>query len=276
MSLTRLLIKDFRNIESADLALSPGFNFLVGANGSGKTSVLEAIYTLGHGRAFRSLQIGRVIRHEQDAFVLHGRLQGEERETAIGLTKDKQGDSKVRIDGTDGHKVAELAHLMPMQLITPEGFTLLNGGPKYRRAFLDWGCFHNEAGFFTAWSNLEAPGQAAQRRAASGQPLCPAAALGSGINPAGGADQPLACRIQRRYRRRHGGYLSAIFTGIHAHLLFPARLGKETDYAEVLERNFERDRMLTYTAHGPHKADFRIRADGAPVEDTLSRGQLSC
>ncbi|VFS30210.1 DNA replication and repair protein [Escherichia coli] len=130
MSLTRLLIRDFRNIETADLALSPGFNFLVGANGSGKTSVLEAIYTLGHGRAFRSLQIGRVIRHEQEAFVLHGRLQGEERETAIGLTKDKQGDSKVRIDGTDGHKVAELAHLMPMQLITPEGFTLLNGGPN--------------------------------------------------------------------------------------------------------------------------------------------------
>ncbi len=252
----------------------PALTSSVGANGSGKTSVLEAIYTLGHGRAFRSLQIGRVIRHEQDAFVLHGRLQGEERETAIGLTKDKQGDSKVRIDGTDGHKVAELAHLMPMQLITPEGFTLLNGGPKYRRAFLDWGCFHNEAGFFTAWSNLKRLGQAAQRRAASGQPLCPAAALGSGINPAGGADQPLACRIQRRYRRRHGGYLSAIFTGIHAHLLFPARLGKETDYAEVLERNFERDRMLTYTAHGPHKADFRIRADGAPVEDTLSRGQL--
>lgn len=155
MSLTRLLIRDFRNIETADLALSPGFNFLVGANGSGKTSVLEAIYTLGHGRAFRSLQIGRVIRHEQEAFVLHGRLQGEERETAIGLTKDKQGDSKVRIDGTDGHKVAELAHLMPMQLITPEGFTLLNGGPKYRRAFLDWGCFHNEPGFFTAWSNLK-------------------------------------------------------------------------------------------------------------------------
>lgn len=61
----------------------------------------------------------------------------------------------MRIDGTDGHKVAELAHLMPMQLITPEGFTLLNGGPKYRRAFLDWGCFHNESGFFTARSNLK-------------------------------------------------------------------------------------------------------------------------
>ena len=45
--------------------------------------------------------------------VVDGRLQGEEREVSIGLTKDKQGDSKVRIDGTDGHKVAELAHLTP-------------------------------------------------------------------------------------------------------------------------------------------------------------------
>lgn len=177
MSLTRLLIRDFRNIETADLALSPGFNFLVGANGSGKTSVLEAIYTLGHGRAFRSLQIGRVIRHEQEAFVLHGRLQGEERETAIGLTKDKQGDSKVRIDGTDGHKVAELAHLMPMQLITPEGFTLLNGGPKYRRAFLDWGCFHNEPDFHRT-EQSQAIAQAAQCGAAPGDTLRTATPVG--------------------------------------------------------------------------------------------------
>ncbi|HDL7412797.1 TPA: DNA replication and repair protein RecF, partial [Yersinia enterocolitica] len=154
MALTRLLIKDFRNIESADLALASGFNFLVGPNGSGKTSVLEAIYTLGHGRAFRSLQAGRVIRHECAEFVLHGRVDANERESSVGLSKSRQGDTKVRIDGTDGHKVAELAQLLPMQLITPEGFTLLNGGPKFRRAFLDWGCFHNEPGFFMAWSNL--------------------------------------------------------------------------------------------------------------------------
>lgn len=91
--------------------------------------MLEAIYTLGHGRAFRSYS-GRVIRHEQEAFVLHGRLQSEERETSIGLTKDKQGDSKVRIDGTDGHKIAELAHLMPMQLITPEGLLYSTAAPN--------------------------------------------------------------------------------------------------------------------------------------------------
>ncbi|MDU3068201.1 MAG: DNA replication/repair protein RecF [Escherichia coli] len=236
MSLTRLLIRDFRNIETADLALSPGFNFLVGANGSGKTSVLEAIYTLGQ------------------------RLQGEERETAIGLTKDKQGDSKVRIDGTDGHKVAELAHLMPMQLITPEGFTLLNGGPKYRRAFLDWGCFHNEPGFFTAWSQVTRYEQ---------------------LRPWDKELIPLAEQIST-WRAEYSAGIAADMADTCKQFLpefsltfsFQRGWEKETEYAEVLERNFERDRQLTYTAHGPHKADLRIRADGAPVEDTLSRGQL--
>ncbi|WP_075183328.1 DNA replication/repair protein RecF [Pantoea sp. 1.19] len=274
MALTRLLIKDFRNIAQADLALAPGFNFLIGANGSGKTSVLEAIYTLGHGRAFRSLQTGRVIRHEQDAFVLHGRLQGSERETSLGLSKNRAGDSKVRIDGSDGHKVAELAQLLPMQLITPEGFTLLNGGPKYRRAWVDWGCFHNEPGFFLAWSNLRR--LLKQRNAALRQV--------SRYQQVQAWDRELA-PLAEQISQWRADYCRAIAEDIQAtcqqflpefSLTFAFQRGwdKESDYASLLARQFERDRALTYTASGPHKADFRIRADGTPVEDILSRGQL--
>ncbi|CNF32635.1 recombination protein F [Yersinia enterocolitica] len=274
MALTRLLIKDFRNIESADLALASGFNFLVGPNGSGKTSVLEAIYTLGHDRAFRSLQAGRVIRHECAEFVLHGRVDANERESSVGLSKSRQGDTKVRIDGTDGHKVAELAQLLPMQLITPEGFTLLNGGPKFRRAFLDWGCFHNEPGFFMAWSNLKR--LLKQRNAALRQV--------SRYTQIRAWDQeiiPLAERISE-WRAAYSEAIAADISATCALFLpefalsfsFQRGWDKESDYGELLERQFERDRALTYTAVGPHKADFRIRADGTPVEDLLSRGQL--
>lgn len=274
MALTRLLIKDFRNIEQADLALAPGFNFLVGANGSGKTSVLEAIYTLGHGRAFRSLQAGRVIRHDQAAFVLHGRLEGQEREFSVGLSKNRAGESKVRIDGSDGHKVAELAQLLPMQLITPEGFTLLNGGPKYRRAYVDWGCFHNTPGFFNAWSNLRR--LLKQRNAALRQ-----VTRYSQIRPWDQELVPLAEQISQ-WRADYSAAISAEIVTTCAQFLpecdlrfsFQRGWDKESDYAELLERNFERDRALTYTASGPHKADFRIRAEGTPVEDLLSRGQL--
>ncbi|GKW13016.1 DNA replication/repair protein RecF [Pectobacterium punjabense] len=274
MALTRLLIKDFRNIEAADLALVPGFNFLVGANGSGKTSVLEAIYTLGHGRAFRSIQAGRVIRHDQSEFVLHGRIDGTETERSVGLSKNRQGDSKVRIDGSDGHKVAELAQLLPIQLITPEGFTLLNGGPKFRRAFLDWGCFHNEPGFFAAWSNMKR--LLRQRNAALRQV--------SHYGQLRAWDQelvPLAERISEwraQYAKAIANDIAATCTQFlpEFSLGFSFQRGwdKESEYAELLERQFERDRMLGYTALGPHKADFRIRASGVAVEDMLSRGQL--
>ncbi|OON40227.1 DNA replication/repair protein RecF [Izhakiella australiensis] len=274
MALTRLLIQDFRNIENVDLALAPGFNFLVGANGSGKTSVLEAIYTLGHGRAFRSLQAGRVIRHDRPHFVLHGRVSGAEREIAVGLTKNRAGESKVRIDGSDGHKVAELAQMLPMQLITPEGFTLLNGGPKYRRAYIDWGCFHNERGFFNAWSNLRR--LLKQRNAALRQVTRYAQVRAWDLELAPLAEQISLWRAQ---------YSQAIADDIAStcrqflpefDLSFSFQRGwdKESDYAELLERQFERDRALTYTSSGPHKADFRIRADNTPVEDLLSRGQL--
>ena len=274
MALTRLLIKDFRNIEQADLALAPGFNFLVGANGSGKTSVLEAIYTLGHGRAFRSLQAGRIIRHDQAAFVLHGRLEGKEREISVGLTKNRAGDSKVRIDGSDGHKVAELAQMLPMQLITPEGFTLLNGGPKYRRAYVDWGCFHNTPGFFNAWSNMRR--LLKQRNAALRQ-----VSRYSQIRPWDQELVPLAEQISQ-WRAEYSAAISAEIIATCGQFLpefelafsFQRGWDKESDYGELLERNFERDRALTYTASGPHKADFRIRAEGTPVEDLLSRGQL--
>mgnify|MGYP004707457241 FL=1 len=274
MALTRLIIKDFRNIPQADLSLSEGVNFLIGPNGSGKTSVLEAIYTLGHGRAFRSLQTGRVIRHDQPAFVLHGRITDASQQHSIGLSKDRAGESKVRIDGSDGHKIAGLAQLLPMQLITPEGFTLLTGGPKFRRAYIDWGCFHNFPGFFAAWNDLRRlmkQRNAALRQAGSYRQIRP-------------WDQELA-PLAHKISEWRQSYSEDITLEIKAtcqqflpeyDLTFSCQRGwdKESDYAELLERNFERDRALTYTASGPHKADFRIRADGTPVEDLLSRGQL--
>lgn len=277
MILSRLLIRDFRNIEDTDLALANGFNFLIGPNGSGKTSVLEAIYTLGHGRAFRSIQANRVIRHEQEQFILHGKLSHldeSRKDLSLGLSKNREGDSKVRIDGTDGHKIAELAKLLPMQLITPEGFTLLNGGPKYRRAFIDWGCFHNEPLFFSVWSDLKR--LLKQRNAALRQV--------NRYEQIRHWDQQLA-PLTEKISQWRSDYIAGIAENIEQtcqqflpefvlSVSFQRGWDKEIDYSELLARQFERDKALTYTASGAHKADLRIRANGIPVEDMLSRGQL--
>ncbi|MGL4270143.1 MAG: DNA replication/repair protein RecF [Plesiomonas sp.] len=274
MALSRLLVQDFRNIAQADLSFDPGFNFLVGANGSGKTSLLEAIYYLGHGRSFKSQLAGRVIQQDKPHFILHGRLDDGGHSVSLGLQKTRQGDTRVRIDGQDGQKVAALAQLLPMQLITPEGFTLLSGGPKYRRAFLDWGLFHDEPAFYAAWSNLRR--LLKQRNAALKQVRRYAE-----LRPWDRELVQLALQVSE-WRAAYAAAIAqeiqqtcALFLPeIPVSVSFHRGWEKGADYAQVLERDFERDRALTYTAVGPHKADFRFRAAGTPVEDVLSRGQL--
>ncbi|MDT9587371.1 MAG: DNA replication/repair protein RecF [Candidatus Arsenophonus melophagi] len=277
MMLSRLLIHNFRNIESANISLKRGFNFLIGPNGSGKTSILEAIYTLGHGRTFRNIQAAHVIRHDQNNFILHGRLiplEHKSRELTIALSKNFKGNSKIRIDGSDGHKIAALAKLMPIQLITPEGFTLLNGSPKHRRAFLDWGCFHNEPQFFSVWSAVKR--LLKQRNAALRQVKY--------YNELRHWDYALIAMAHKISQWR-SNYIESISNDIKntcreflpelsLSISFQQGWDQEADYSDILVRQFERDRMLTYTTLGPHKADLKICVEGITVADILSRGQL--
>ncbi|MGF1701893.1 DNA replication/repair protein RecF [Photobacterium makurazakiensis] len=275
MALTRLIVKDFRNIEACDLSLSASFNFLVGANGSGKTSVLEAIHFLGHGRSFRSHLTGRVIRHEQQELFVHGRLQSDSAfELPVGINKKRDGTTELKIGGETSQKLAQLARILPLQLITPEGFELLIGGPKYRRSFIDWGVFHVEPQFYHAWSRVKRLTK--QRNA-----LLKTA---KSYRELSYWDQELAV-LSESISQWRSDYLDAVkqkANEICQSFLpeFDIQLGyyrgweKETPYAELLQRNFERDSQLGYTVGGPHKADLRIKVAGTPVEDVLSRGQL--
>ncbi len=86
MSLTRLNIQAFRNIDSAQLL--PGtLNLIYGQNGSGKTSVLEAIYFLGMGRSFRSHLSQRVINNQQDQLTLFANLSLPSGDSKLGLRR---------------------------------------------------------------------------------------------------------------------------------------------------------------------------------------------
>ncbi|MGF1870955.1 DNA replication/repair protein RecF [Photobacterium indicum] len=275
MALTRLIVKDFRNIEACDLALSPRFNFLVGANGSGKTSVLEAIHYLGHGRSFRSHLTSRVIRHEQQELFIHGRvLTDNQLELPLGINKKRDGTMEVKVSGESGQKLSQLAQVLPLQLITPEGFELLIGGPKYRRSFIDWGVFHIEPKFYNAWSRIKRLTK--QRNALL--------KIARSYRELSYWDQELAVLAEEisvwrdeyliAVKQKAAEICQGFLPEYEIQLSYYRGWEKETPYAELLKRNFERDCQLGYTVNGPHKADLRMKVAGTPVEDVLSRGQL--
>lgn len=274
MPLCRLVINNFRNLCSVDLDLSPGFNFLVGENGSGKTSLLEAIFYLGHGRSFKSHISNRIIHYDEPNFTLFGQIEEGQHAWSLGLQKSRSGETLLKINGEDGKKISDLAHLLPMQVITPEGLSLLNGGPIYRRAFLDWGLFHQHAEFYAYWAGLKR--LLKQRNSALLQ--------ARSYMDLKHWDLELA-KLTHKVSHLRAEYAEALrpeiektcrffLPELEISVSFHQGWEKGRDYAEVLAESFERDRSVGYTMVGVQKADFRFKAQGLPVEDVLSRGQL--
>ncbi len=90
MAISRLLDEKFRNLTAVDLNLDPCLNFLICHNCSGKISLLEAIYYLGHGRSFKSSVINCIISYDESHFTLIGQIQESQHQWSVGLQKLRQ------------------------------------------------------------------------------------------------------------------------------------------------------------------------------------------
>ena len=75
MSVAELRLQDLRCLQSAELQLDARLNLISGDNGSGKTSLLEAIYLLGRGRSFRTRHTEQLIRRAARRFWVRGRTR---------------------------------------------------------------------------------------------------------------------------------------------------------------------------------------------------------
>src|SRR5260221_12597519 len=103
MGLSLLDISEFRNLAAVKLnPITNGFNFVYGKNGSGKTSLLEAIYYLSLGRSFRSSQADRIIRHSSSKLSVFGHISSDSAPfTPLGLERYRDGKIKFRITGAE-------------------------------------------------------------------------------------------------------------------------------------------------------------------------------
>ena len=138
-------------LSRVSLGLAPGSALgLLGPNGAGKTSLLEAIYLLGRGRSFRTRLNRRLIQHGQQGFSVYGELDLGGNVHRLGVGCGPNG-LDLRLNGEAASGMAALAELLPIHVIEPNIHDLVEGGPRDRRRFLDWGVFHVEQGYLETW-----------------------------------------------------------------------------------------------------------------------------
>src|ERR1700722_8495229 len=271
MSLCRVQVTDFRCLQSAVLDLDPRFTLISGPNGSGKTSLLEAIYVLGRGRSFRTRRLEHLIRQGASQFVVFGEVDTADRRIPVGVQGSASG-IRARIAGAAAGSLAELALALPVQIIDPEVHGLIGGGPNRGRRFLDWGVFHGEQSFVGNWQRYR---QALKQRNA---------ALKAGQAPAAVAawDADLVRYGERLSSARseyvallspHAGTIGRNLLGTELELSYRSGWSKEMSFGEALEHSQNHDRTSGVTQVGPHRAKLSIRMNGLPVKDRISRGQ---
>ncbi|TBU87756.1 DNA replication/repair protein RecF [Pseudomonas dryadis] len=275
MSLTRVTVTAVRNLQPATLLPSPRINILYGANGSGKTSVLEGIHLLGLARSFRSARLLPVIQYEQPVCTVFGQVQlADGRQSNLGVSRDRQGEFQIRIDGQNARSAAQLAETLPLQLINPDSFRLLEGSPKIRRQFLDWGVFHVEPRFLSAWQRLQ---KALKQR----NSWLRHGTLDAVSQAAWDRELCLASDEIDGYRRSYIQLLKPVFERTLSELVELEGLtlsyyrgwDKERPLSEVLTASLPRDQQIGHTQSGPQRADLRLRLGAHNAADILSRGQ---
>lgn len=277
MRLTRLTIDNIRNISSTAIENDPKVNAFYGVNGSGKTSLLEAVYFLGSARTFRSQSTDPLIRRGSEQATVFGLVVQEGGgNTRLGVTRGRDGRREIHIDGEREARASALARRLPTVVLGPETIELLVGSPANRRRFLNWGVFHVEPSFGGLWEDanrcLRQRNRLLRQEARRDDDQL-ATWTGELARLATELDA-----LRGRYFQRYKEVFEAVcsrLTGlpdVDCHY-YPGWDDSET-LASVLAQQEESDRRRGYTQRGHHRADIRVRVAGENVANVCSRGEL--
>ncbi|MED7788230.1 DNA replication/repair protein RecF [Francisella sp. 19X1-34] len=272
MYISNLRLQNFRNIPFKSFDFKDNVNFIVGKNGSGKTSILEAIYFLSHSRSFRSSQLNRIINHNADEFTIYTKSHNPD-EIVISISRKKNSNNISKLNSEIQKNHAEITRTLPIQLMNPESFNLINSGAQQRCKVLDWGAFYLDKTFLKIWQQTKF--LVKQRNSALKQNY-PYAYITS-------IDKKL-CEFANILDTKRQVYFTKLKPKVYEILSqFNPDLNLDIEYsrgwnlhkelAQVLEESFEYDNRYKITNHGPHKADIVLTVNNKPIQDIFSRGQ---
>jgi DNA replication and repair protein RecF len=271
VELTRLTVRNFRNLAALDVDLPPRGSVVIGDNGQGKTNFLEAIYYLVLFRSLRGVKDRELVRFGEAGFFVAG--TGACRVTAGYEVAGRR--KKVTVDGQLATRLGDAVGRVLAVTFSPADRALVAGGPAERRRYLDILLSLSDRAYFEA---LTAQRAALRQRNAAlrrGQPTT-----------AWAFDTPLARAAAVVTARRlawvtaHADRFRTLTDALGEHdraaMEYHVRRGGGGTPEEALAglaAARDRDARRGMTTVGPHRDELRLTLDGHDARQVGSAGQ---
>lgn len=275
MYLTHLSCINYRNIVQCDLNFSDKFNCFVGANGMGKTNLLDAIYYLSFTKSHLGNIDSQLIRHEADYFMISGDYVRKGQPEMITASVKRRTKKQFRRNKKEYQRMADHIGFLPAVLVAPSDQDLIAEGSDERRRFMDMVISQYDVQYLNA---LVRYNQALQNR-------------NSLLKQTDNVDGVMFEVVERQmsneaeyiYHRRTEFIESfiPIFSKFYAavageneevSLVYSSHLQKG-NLATLLLECRERDLAIGYSTRGIHKDDIDMLLYGYPIKRTGSQGQ---
>ena len=272
MKISSLTVRDFRNIASLDVEFPAEGAVIIGANGQGKTNLLEAIYYLVLFRSLRGAADRELVRFGNPGFFIAG--VAEHRVTAGYEASSRR--KKVTVNGQAADKLGAAVGNMLAVSFSPSDRVIVSGGPSARRRFLDVLLSLSDRVYMTQLIKMRAAlkqRNAALRRA-DGES---ARAFDGPLVSTAGSVSKARMEWVSRWRERFQALCSELGErtepGLSYHGYGWNPDGGEAELERMLAVHLDRDLRHGVTTLGPHRDDLRITLGGRELRTYGSSGQ---
>jgi len=278
MIVRSLELSNFKNHKSRNFAFSPSINCFVGNNGVGKTNVLDALHYLSFGKSFLGNTDQGNILIGENFFLLHALLSNNDRDYTLRIQYALNSKKIIKKNDKSYDRMSDHIGFLPSVIISPYDNNLISDSGESRRRFLDSMISQTDTEYLH--HIIQYQKAVVQRNSllknfhknkyfdADSLEIYNQILIKSGniiFNKRKEFIEKFSPIVKRFYKVVSGG-VEEINISYKSDLL-------KDDFKEILNKNIERDKILTYTSKGTHKDDLVFSINEFLLRKIGSQGQ---